>query len=250
MNININNNDINEKDIKQLIVEKLDMSIEEFENTSLYNLPIRLKMIISFFDEDAKMKMDKKYFKVASHFIELYLNTIKDFNIYSIGNYDNFKPEMIKKNDSNNYELTGNVIKKFYCNLLMAPEELINSIPKKLLDIDIITNNTINKEVKIYFAHGTFNNDNKKIIDFDASVSIAYKNKLLYILNNNLVVSYDGNYEDKHEISYTDDSIIFTVTKIHRKYNCIEYLVSTSGSKIIPKKDYKYIIFRHCHKLY
>jgi hypothetical protein len=242
--------DINEKDIKQLIVEKLDTSIEEFENTPINNLPMNFKMIDYHFGEDAKMIINKKYFMVASHFIELYLNTIKDFNIYSIGNYNHFDPEKgIKKDDPKQYELTGKVTKNIRCKLLMAPEELINSIPKKLLDIDIIIKNIVNKEVKIDFMHGTFNIDENKLIDFDVELTIAYENKLLFLFNKNLVVSYYyGNADDKHEISYTDDSIIFTVTKIHQKDNWIRHLAGAHGSKIIPKKKYKYIVLREHHE--
>ena len=244
MNIkNITETDIITKNIKQLIIEKLNMSIEEFEKCNIHDLPIYQiyqNGIMHPVYNDEKIELKYKYLLTSSYFIKQYFSKyIKDFEKYCC----NCGVDWFNSDFDNDVK---NEISMLFIN---SPKKLIDSIPKKLLDINIIIKNIINVENKIDFSY------NKSIYKNGISINITnYNNKnwfyKLLCPWKKLKVSYYGNADDRHNISYTNDSVIITITQLHTKNNYMRYCVGTFGHKIIPKKDYKYIVFRHNHKLY
>jgi hypothetical protein len=268
---------LNSTTIEEIIENNLKIPKDEFEKCNLmYDLPIQFRMY-SFFDKNSDDNKQYKYFMVSHYFIEKYLERIENYKKHSMGNHERFDVEYEKKVDAkSNQQIT----KKIYCNFLMAPDELIKKIPDKLLNIDIRINNTTNTETKIEFGYGTFNKNNDKISSVSSEItinifekieekqnkkkSVNFIGKIMDMLykkpdtninnkialahtNDEIMVSYYGNADDRHTIKLIDDSIIFTETQYHNKGDCMRYCVGTGGKKIFPKKDYKWIIFRHNH---
>jgi hypothetical protein len=270
-----------DKHIKQLVIEKFGMSIEEFERCKLSDLPIKINQSNIFSGNDSDINY--KYFAVSCYFIMEHIKSIPGINKYIIGYYEIYD-NIIFINQKQHLSL----------NLLNAPNHILVKIPIKLLDIDIIVKNTMNSEKYIPFGYGNHNTYNARVSDVNAHLSIQKIEidrwnminifriiKIIIIFNlytciiilfandwllwpllflgigvslfmifqkhTYLSVSYRGNADDRHAITYTNNSIIFTETVIHYRYDDIRYMVETIDSKTIPEKDYRYIIFRRKH---
>ena len=143
----------------------------------------------------------------------------------------------------------------------------MQNIPDKILGFDIVVQNIIKPDTVIPFKFGKIyspDNFNTDIYVGDTvsgsrSLSIYtpripdivgyFKYKTNHILpstmQGNLLILYDGNSMDIHQISYTDDSIIIIETETYHKKQYgqgIKLLMATKGTVSIPiKKQFNFI---------
>jgi hypothetical protein len=242
------------KTIKRLINENLNMTNIEFYNTKLEFLPI----IHKHFKIDKLNNLpiqEQKIFLIKCFFIKLYLiKTFPNFKKYTASCV-----ETLFNNSNNNTDYNSknfnilNIKKVLCCNFINAPEEFLVKIPHELLNIQIMNNNNLDIEIKSEFKIGE--------IEFDNNILFIKKNKKInhhfnvldYLFNPlqkfirelEITFNYKKEHNERYEIKEINNTIICTITKFH-KFKGID-ADTTNKKKIILKNIYgfyKNIIFK------
>jgi hypothetical protein len=243
---------LHNKNILDLIPKYLNLSIEDFKNTEIFNLPLNVSSGMSLnFDITHDKSYDYKLFYTSCFFIENELKKIPNFNKYLTGLYPDFLRNI--KNDENQdgkgYVFKGHK-KLLCCHFINAPQSFINEIPHKLLDVNILSFNLCDKTIKFEFQFTKFKLDNNEL-SIKERTSKQNNNLFETIVSfftsqniNSIYINYTGIATNSHKIDYTDDSIIYTVIEKKEKCDSLKQFEVITNEIQVPKKNYKDIIYK------
>ena len=135
------------------------------------------------------------------------------------------------------------------CRLVNCNNNIINTIPKKLLGIDIILVPLYNKIIKIPFQVGTIKLDNNELTIVDNSISSGMFSFLYHLFSPNYNVYniiYSGNIEDRHLIEFDNNTLTYTVTESSK--NILNQTKLIKKDIKIPKYSFEYIIYNKIYE--
>jgi len=218
------------------IINKLQISDEEFEKLELKKVKInlkRLKLEMKILDNT----IDYKYFYFGCIYIAKFLFKINNLKNHIQGLYPEYIRNIKANTDLKSYTNTG--YNKFItCKLINCEQYLINKIPKNLLGINIIVVPLYDKVIKMPFQLGISKLDNNELNIKEKYSSNFYNlffEKITYY-----VITYSGHANDDHQIEYDDKILNYTVTE-----SADNTLIKKNIKKeiIIKKRDFYYIVY-------
>jgi len=218
------------------IINKLQISDEEFEKLELKKVKInlkRLKLEMKILDNT----IDYKYFYFGCIYIAKFLFKINNLKNHIQGLYPEYIRNIKANTDLKSYTNTG--YNKFItCKLINCEQYLINKIPKNLLGINIIVVPLYDKVIKMPFQLGISKLDNNELNIKEKYSSNFYNlffEKITYY-----VITYSGHANDDHQIEYDDKILNYTVTE-----SADNTLIKKNIKKeiIIKKRDFDYIVY-------
>lgn len=235
--------DLKNTNINTLITNNLKMSINEFKKLNLLKINLHVDTI--------KYKNEEYLnFCIACIFIINELNKIKDFKKYNKGYYTDFIRDIQVNNQIKSYKNSG--YKKYLtCRLVNCTSNIIDKIPKKLLDIDIIIVPLYNKHIKMEFQLGTIKLDNNEltIVDKSKSKSSGFLTFLYNLLSPTCdvyTITYTGNIEDEHIIEFDNESLIYNVRETNKNILSQSKLIKKDIN--IPKYNFNYILYNKTYE--
>ena len=229
--------------INTLINNNLKMSIDDFKKLNL--LKINLNVDINKYKNEEYL-----HFCIACVFIINELNKIKNFKKYNKGYYTDFIRDIQVNNNFKSYKNCG--YKKYLtCRLVNCNSIIINNIPKKLLDIDIITVPLYNKHIKMEFQLGTIKLDNNELTIVDKSKTrssgiLSFLYNLLSPTTDIYTITYTGNIEDEHIIEFDNESIIYNVRETNKNILTQSKIIKKDIN--IPKYNFNYILYNKIYE--
>lgn len=232
--------------MEDLIRKKLNMSVEEFEQIDLSKINIDTEKLKLYINKNIYDTTEYLYFYFACVFIAQYLNK----NDHVKSHIKSIHPEFIRNikqvDDAKAYENDG--YNKFITlKLINFNQNLLNKMPKKLLNIPIIIVPLYNKIIKLPFQLGKIKLDNNEL-----NISEENNNDLLsrvYSLfikkKEEYIVSYSGNSNENHEIIVDGHKIIYKVIEPNK----ISFLPNNFKKEIrVKKRNFDYIIYEKAYE--
>ena len=234
---------IENKNIDELIKNNLKTTIEEFKNINLLKIKLHI-------DTNKYNNKDYLYFCIACVFVIHELNKISNLKHHIKSFHGDFMRD-IKINDELKSYTNSGYKKILTCRLGNCTNDLINKIPKKLLDIDIILVPLYNKIIKIPFQIGTIKLDNNEltIVDKEASNSngiFSFLYNLFSPTRDVYNITYSGNIDDIHTLEFDNETITYTVTESGK--NMLNQSKNIKKNIKIPKYNFNYIVYNKIYE--
>ena len=234
--------------MEDLITTKLNMSIKEFEKIELKNVNINLEKL-NLFIVIKNMYNTKEYlyFYFACIFIAEYLNKNLNLKIYIKSIYPEFIRNIKTGDNLKTYQASG--FNKFItCKLINCSPNILKTIPKKLFNIPIIIVPLYDKKIKMPFQLGKIKLDNNElnIIEENNNNILSWLYKLFFTYEKNYIVTYCGNIEDTHTITYDNKKLTYTVTETSN--NMLKSHTNIKKEIKIKKTTFDYIIYKKIYE--
>jgi hypothetical protein len=232
---------IENKTIDELISNNLKISIEEFKKINLLKIKLHV-------DSNKYNNKDYLYFCIACVFIIDELNKITDFKNHIKSFHGDFIREFKTNNELKSYTNSG-YKKILTCRLVNCYNNILDKIPKKILDIDIILVPLYNKNIKIPFQLGTIKLDNNELTIIDTSNSTGILSFLYNLFSPTCDVyniTYSGNSDDRHSIEFDNDTITYTVAESSK--NILNQAKIIKKDIKIHKYSFEYIVYNKIYE--
>lgn len=231
---------IENKTIDELINNNLKISIEDFKKINLLNIKLHI-------DTNKYNNKDYLYFCIACVFVIDELNKIDNLKHLIKSFHGDFMRDIKTNNELKSYTNSG-YKKILTCRLVNCYKNVLNKIPKKILDIDIILVPLYNKNIKIPFQLGTIKLDNNELTIVDNSTSSGMFSFLYNLFSPRCDVyniTYSSNIEDIQSIEFDNETITYTVRESNK--TMLNQSKNIRKDIKIPKYNFNYIVY---HKIY